>query len=133
MAGFPERVLVVDDDETLLEVEELALRRVGDIEIQTCESCDHAVSVVEMFVPDLILLDLKMPDKDGTDAVREFRQVEKLANTPIVFVTGEDKVVMLDEYKKLGVLGVIHKPFKPSDFVMNIQKLWQAHRFSGDE
>lgn len=130
MAGFPENVLIVDDDEVLLEIEELALKRAGDIAVQACATCDQAVEVAGTFTPDLVLLDLKMPGKDGTDVVREFRKMERLADVPIIFVTGEHKLVMQDEYRTLGVLGIIYKPFKPSEFIMNIQKFWQGSRFN---
>jgi len=124
MSGFPEKILIIDDDHALLEVEELALKRFGDIEVQLCDSCDQAVTAIENFTPELILLDLKMPDKDGTEAVRELRKIEKISGTPIIFVTGEHRVIMQDDYKVLGVIGIIYKPFKPSDFITGIQDLW---------
>lgn len=133
MAGFPENVLLVDDDDSILEIEELALRRVGDIQIKACNSCDQALELVNGFAPDLVLLDLKMPGRDGTEVVRAFRANDDLAYTPIIFVTGEHKVRMQDDYKALGVIGVIHKPFKPSELVTHVQKHWQAHRFAPDE
>ena len=127
MAGFPESIMVIDDDPAILEVEELALQRVGNIVIKTCEDCGKALTAArEGFVPDLILLDLKMPDRDGTVAVREFRAYDRLARVTIVGALG---VAMHDEYGVLGVIGVIHKPFKPSDLIMKIQKMWQTHCF----
>ncbi len=133
MAGFPEKVLVIDDDPMLLEMEEQALSRAGDIEIKTCNGYEEALSSVNGFVPDLILLDLRMPGKDGTETISDLKAVPQISKTPVIFVTGEHRVTMQDEYKELDVIGVIHKPFKPSDFIMSIQRLWQAYRFAPDE
>ena len=131
MAGFPKKIFIIDDDEHIREITHQALQIAGDIDIKSCASCDEALGVLnEGAAPDLVLLDLKMPDKDGTDTIRELRKLDAVKGTPIIFVTGIQKVAMMDEYKALGVLGVIHKPFLPSKFVGHIQKMWQEHSYS---
>lgn len=124
--------MIIDDDRTVLELEALTLKRAGNIQIRACENGEQAAEALRNFSPDIILLDLKMPGKDGTDVLRDLRQISRTAQTPVIFVTGEEQLEMREEYKVIGVLGIVQKPFKPSELVMTIQKLWQVYRFSAD-
>ena len=132
MPGFPENVMIIDDDQTLLDLEEASLKRAGNICVRKCGNYEQAVEVLSIFTPDLILLDLRMPGRNGTDVLRALKTMENATDIPVIFVTGESRIEMQEDYRKLGVLGVIYKPFKPSDFIMSVQKLWQTHRFSND-
>jgi DNA-binding NtrC family response regulator len=133
MPGFPETILIVDDDEDLLTLQEEALKRVGDIAIHKSNSYDLAKEYLTTTKPDIVLLDLRMPGKDGTVVLADMRKLEGCENIPVIFVTGETQVLMQDSYYKLGVLGVIHKPFKPSAYITTIQQLWQKQRFQGEK
>jgi CheY-like chemotaxis protein len=66
--------------------------------------------------PDLILLDLRMPDMDGVEFVREVRANRALSGIPIVLTTAEpeDSVLMI-QARALGVAGVVRKPWKPQE------------------
>ncbi len=129
LASFPEKILIVDDEIIYLTALEMALKKVGQIQVKACESVDEALSIVEEFEPDLITLDLRMPEKNGVDAVRELRKIESLEETPIVFCTSEKKIGMEDRFETLGILGIIYKPFKPMEFCTDIQQLWMAHKY----
>ena len=65
---------------------------------------------------DLILLDLRMPDMDGVEFVREVRTNPALSRIPIVLTTAEpEDSVLLIQARALGVAGVVHKPWKPQE------------------
>lgn len=127
MSGFPQNILVVDDDRQILEIVSEGLLRAGDVMVKVCQSCDEAVSIAHDFSPDLILLDLAMPDKDGPETIRVLHEVFGEDSKPMIFVTGNTQVVMQDDYKKLGVIGIVYKPFRPSELAVKIQGLWQKH------
>ncbi len=82
------KVLIVDDDPELSRLLACILDRMGD-----CEVCQEnwslsALRTAREFRPNVIVLDIKMPGKDGNTLCAEFRRDPDLATTPIVFVTG---------------------------------------------
>jgi CheY-like chemotaxis protein len=68
-----------------------------------------------------------MKKMNGPDVVNALRQRPESAHVPIIFITGT-RVVMTDEYKNLGVIGVIPKPFDIGKLADEIARLWAAHR-----
>lgn len=133
MPGFPERILVIDDDAATLQLISLALQKAGDVDVRLCESADAALAIMPSFVPDLILLDLIMPEKDGTHMLAALRDNEELKGIPVIIITMEDRVHMMEAYKKLGVLGILHKPFDSGGLLTDVQRLWQLYRFAPDK
>ena len=124
MLGFPEKVLVIDDDALVRDVLVSALMSVAGVKVKACGSSNEALDLAPTFAPELILLDLKMPVKDGTAFLAEFQSKCEAHDVPIIFVTGAGDVEMKDEYKALGVIGVIHKPFKPKELIHHIRRIW---------
>jgi len=78
--------------------------------------------------PDLILLDLRMPDMNGSDTINELRKTPSYNHAPVIFVTERTKVTMIDAYKVLGVIGVIHKPLDPKTLKSQILGYWHDCR-----
>lgn len=107
------KLLHVDDDSDILEVAKLALEVSGDCEVLSCSSGQEALEAAEAFAPDVLLLDVMMPDMSGPTTLEEMRKIHSLADVPVIFMTAS---VMADEVQKLWDLGaveVIHKPFDP--------------------
>ncbi len=77
--------------------------------------------------PDIILLDLKMPKMSGPDVITELRKKPYGIKVPIIFMTGT-RVVMTEQYRDLGVIGVIHKPFDIAKLADEIGAMWRAHQ-----
>jgi CheY-like chemotaxis protein len=120
------RILLVDDDPDIRDVATLALRTTGGYAVVPCGSAREAVDRVPSFRPDLILLDVWMPETDGFGALKALRAIEATSETPVVFMTG----VRIDEiarYQELGCLGVIPKPFDPTALPARLEGLWGRH------
>lgn len=81
------KILFVDDEEKFLKAVKLNLEETDEYEVRTESSGKKALSVAQEFRPDLIFLDIVMPDIDGGEVAHQIRADENLKNIPIVFLT----------------------------------------------
>jgi len=115
-----ERILVVDDEPDLLELVRVNLRQ-ASYEVETAETGREALECLRRRPPDLLVLDLMLPDLSGTDVCRQVRQDPKLAALPIIMLTAKadevDRVVGLE----LGADDYVTKPFSPRELVLRVR------------
>ena len=83
----PKKILIVDDEEKILELLEkkLSIERFG---VVTATRGQEAVEKATAYLPDLILMDIMLPDLDGAEAVRMLKDNASTANIPIIFLSG---------------------------------------------
>jgi len=122
-ARMIKRVLYVEDDPDIRAVAELALVDVGGFEVQLCESGQQALAVFERFSPDLVLLDVMMPGMDGPQTLRALENRVDGFAVPVVFMTARLQPSEVAEYRVLGAIGVIPKPFDPMTLADEIRDL----------
>lgn len=84
------RVLVVDDDKDILELLEYNLEKEG-FAVKTIDESQDAVTVAKDFSPDLIILDIMMPHRNGIEICRELRSMKRFADTYIFFLTAKSE------------------------------------------
>lgn len=120
-----ERILLVEDDPDIRLVARLALESVGAFEVEPCGSGREAIDRAPGFQPQLILMDLMLPDLDGVATVEALRRLPSLAATPVIFVTARTEQEDVDRLEELGALGVIVKPFDPMTLSDAIRELWE--------
>lgn len=125
-----QRILVVDDEPDIREIIRLSLELVGNFEILLCSSGHEALELAAGFVPDLLLLDVMMPDLDGPDTLLALRRIPELRQTPAIFLTARVQERNLIEYSAIGVLNVIAKPFNPMTLASTLEAIWSEHRGS---
>jgi CheY-like chemotaxis protein len=105
-------VLAVDDEPINIEFIVKGLGR--EYEILAATSGREALELVERCLPDLVILDVKMPDMDGYETYRRLKEIEAFKDTPVIFVSGLDA----EEYELLGLeLGAadyLIKPIRPA-------------------
>lgn len=120
--GAPmKRILAVDDTAIILTRITDALR--NDYEVTTINSGIRALKYLQQEKPDLILLDIQMPNKDGIETLREIRAMRGLADIPVIMLTGvEDKSSVL-ESARLGICDYILKPFSSEDLLARIRRV----------
>lgn len=116
-------ILVVDDDQTSLDIVDLVLERAGYTVVRS-SSGTSAVSGVEEANPDLILIDLMMPHMSGQQAVQQMRS--KGVKVPIVAFTALDEPGIHQEAREAGCDLIVTKPCKSSDLVRGIQSLLET-------
>ncbi|SHN22179.1 two-component system, OmpR family, alkaline phosphatase synthesis response regulator PhoP [Cyclobacterium lianum] len=118
------KVLVVDDEEDIIEILRYNLEKEG-YEVSTADNGVKAVKKAISFQPDIILLDIMMPNQDGVETCRQIREVPELKNTFIIFLTARS-----EEYSEVAAFDVgaddyIHKPIKPRALISRIAALFR--------
>ena len=82
------KILIVDNDPEITDLIKIALETMGRFRVHTENDPACAVSAAKDFAPDLIIMDIKMPDLDGADVAIRLQAEPSLSQTPIVFLTG---------------------------------------------
>jgi two-component system, OmpR family, alkaline phosphatase synthesis response regulator PhoP len=114
------KILLVDDDPDIIELLEYNLKKEG-YEMASANDGVQAVEVAKIFKPDLILLDVMMPQQDGIETARQLRQLPDFKDTYILFLTAR-----AEEYTEVAAFDVgaddyIVKPIKPRALVSRIK------------
>lgn len=117
------RVLVAEDDPDILAVVALALGRAGGMEVTSCPDGSAALDQVLAVNPDLILLDVMMPELDGLETLARLRADPRTAAIPVVFMTARVHPRDLELYHARGAFAVIAKPFDPLTLAQQLRKL----------
>lgn len=118
-------ILYVEDDLDIQAVAKIALEVVGGLSLKICSSGAEAlVAAAAGFVPDLLLLDVMMPNMDGPTTLSELRKITTTASTPVIFMTAKVQSAELDFYTSLGAIGIIAKPFDPMALSTQVSALW---------
>ena len=126
MAGYC--ILHVDDDENIRALTALAFDLVGGGEVRSAACGAEALQLLAGGLrPDLILLDVMMPDMDGPAVLAGVRDLPAHRNTPIVFMTAQTQDRELSDLMALGAAGVVIKPFDPMTLGQQIRALVEAH------
>ncbi|MBN1440981.1 MAG: response regulator [Anaerolineales bacterium] len=124
------RVLSIDDEKEILDLIRLILGRKG-YEVEGAIGGEAGLAKARSWKPDLILLDLMMPDMDGWEVFHRIRADDTLANVPVIVVTA--RAQSIDRVLGLHVARVndyVSKPFTPQDLVESVERVLAA-RFTG--
>src|SRR5580658_2832369 len=113
-------VLVVDDSPDTLRLLTDALEEAG-MTVLVAREGEHALSIVEKVVPDVILMDALMPGTDGFATCRKLKQNRALAHVPIIFMTGLTDTEHIIEGLEAGGVDYISKPIVPGELLARIR------------
>ncbi|MEN9203552.1 MAG: response regulator [Thermostichus sp. DG_1_6_bins_120] len=127
MAASLQRILLVEDDPDIQAVTRLALEAVGGFTVGICSCGKQALEEAVGFSPDLILLDVMMPVMDGPTTLKALRELSPLRDTPVIFMTAKVQTHEVENYKQLGAVDVICKPFDPMNLSSTIRTIWATH------
>ncbi|MBF0369685.1 MAG: response regulator [Magnetococcales bacterium] len=125
MSKSLERILYAEDEPDIQEVAGLALEAVGGFTLKICDNGQIAVDAVGDFQPDLLLLDVMMPTMDGPSALKAIRSLPGYENLPAIFMTAKVQPNEVGEYKAMGALDVIPKPFDPMTLADTVREIWE--------
>ncbi len=121
------KILYVEDEPDIQAVARLALEAVGGYTIDIASSGEEALGKAAGFQPDLILLDVMMPKMDGPTTLQALRGMPDFIQTPVIFMTAKVQPHEVAQYKALGAIGVIAKPFDPMKLSAEVGELWSKH------
>lgn len=117
------KILVVDDEDDILNFLELVLREKG-YEVLTAGGGQEALTQAQMSKPDLVLLDIMMPQMDGWEVLKLLRVDEETAKVPVAMLSArtdaQDRVQGLQE----GAVDYIFKPFSLQDLLKKIESIF---------
>ncbi|MDH5472872.1 MAG: response regulator [Gammaproteobacteria bacterium] len=118
------KIMYVEDQPDIQMVAKVALESVGGFDVLICSGGEEALQKVIAFDPDLILLDVMMPGMDGPTTKKELEKKPEIASKPVIFMTAKIQPTEVAEYKKMGALDVIPKPFDPMTLSDQIREIW---------
>lgn len=119
-----EKLMLVEDDNDIRTVAAMALEMVGGLKVCACQSGSAALAAMKEFAPQLVLLDVMMPDMSGPDVLRALRQDPLTAGLPVVFMTAKVQTEEIQELRRLGALEIIAKPFDPMTLADQVKAIW---------
>ncbi|HXP61472.1 MAG TPA: response regulator transcription factor [Dongiaceae bacterium] len=126
------KILVVDDEPEAVELVEFNLRQAG-FEVVTAADGAEALKKARALLPNLMVLDLMLPEVDGLDVCKMIRRDPVTAAIPIVMVTAKaaeiDRILGLE----LGADDYITKPFSPRELILRIKKILQRSQAAAEE
>ena len=117
--GQRKRILYIEDEADLQWLVKHILESVGGFDVAVCGSGAEGLRRMAEFDPDLVLLDVMMPEMDGFSVLRALRARPEGAVLPVVFLTARPQLD--NEYLALGANGVIAKPFEPNRLVEQVR------------
>ncbi len=122
------RVLIVDDDSALLQAlpQAVALRLGKEVEVQTCESAIHALTLIEVQDYDAIVTDIKMPGIDGLVLLSKIQELRP--ETPTLLITGHGDHTLAIQALRGGAYDFIQKPIDRDYFVAALRRAIQTHQ-----
>jgi len=119
-------ILCIDDDESILEIVKLCLDFTSNAVVEICLGGQTGLERIKTIRPDIILLDVMMPDMHGEQVLLDVRQNPDFDETAIIFMTARAQQEEIERYISLGVAGVITKPFEPMSLYREITLLRES-------
>jgi DNA-binding response OmpR family regulator len=124
-ASVMPKILVVDDEPDAIELLKVNLKSAG-YDVTTAADGDEALKKARSLLPDLIILDLMLPEVDGLEVCKILRRDQRVCATPIIMLTAKaaeiDRVLGLE----LGADDYVTKPFSPRELVLRVKRLLRA-------
>ncbi len=113
-------ILIVDDNPKNLQVLGNVLTEKG-YEVAAALSGESALDFVKNENPDLILLDIMMPEMDGFEVCRRLKMLERIREIPVIFLTAKTETEEVVKGFNLGAVDYITKPFKPTELLVRVR------------
>jgi two-component system response regulator VicR len=119
----PRRVVVIEDDPEMIELVKLILAKDG-FDVAGANNGRDGLGIIEESQPDVVLLDLMMPDMDGWEVYQSMKAQDSMKNIPVIIITA--KAQSIDRVLGLHIAKVddyITKPFSPSELLTSVRKV----------
>lgn len=107
------RILLIDDEDDIREIAQLSLEMIGGWAVTTANSGNRGLETARTQRPDAILLDVMMPGLDGFATFQKLQADPQTRYIPVILLTAKVQSADRQKFDRLGVSGVIAKPFEP--------------------
>ncbi len=115
-------VFFIDDSATMREVIKVAFRR-ENMQVVACNDAASAFAQIEQNVPDVVITDVIMPDKDGYEVCQFIKQHPRLSKTPVILMSGVVNKSVADKAFAVKADELVRKPFQPQDLITRVKHL----------
>jgi DNA-binding response OmpR family regulator len=102
------KIAIIEDDPVISQMYRMKFEADG-FDVQLANNGKSGIALVETFIPDIILLDLQMPEMNGVDALEAIRKNEKSKDTPVIILTNLGEEESPKQLQSLGIIGYIVK------------------------
>jgi len=116
------KILVAEDEKDIRELVVFTLRFAG-YDVWTARDGVEAVEIARKVLPDLVLMDVRMPRMTGYEACEAMKQAEGLKDIPVVFLSAKGQEAEILRGLKSGAVAYILKPFAPADLTLRVKEL----------
>ncbi len=121
-------VLIIDDEKDLCKLVKSNLESTGKYEVVTAYTGDEGVAQARAVFPDLIILDIKMPGKDGFEVCNVLKQDKQTTKIPLVFLTSYEDEETARKAVNLGANGYLVKPFNHESLLYTVESFIRYRR-----
>lgn len=119
------RILIVDDEPNIVMTLDYALQKNG-YEVFIARDGFEALEIADKKVPDLVLMDIMMPDMDGYETFEKLKQNKKLDTTKLIFLSAKNKQSDIDKGLEMGADDYLTKPFSMKKIIKTIEETLNA-------
>jgi len=117
------RILLIEDDPDIQRMVQLSLKFQGGHEVSVASGVQEGIEKAEREKPDLILLDVMMPEMDGYETCRRLKANPATASIPVVFLSARAQQSEIEKGRSLGAIGYLVKPFDPMTLSDQLQAM----------
>ena len=122
------KVLLIDDEKDIRTVADISLWRIGNFDVTLVENGKEGLSAAAAIRPDVILLDMMMPEMDGITVLKKLKENPETRDIPVIFMTARVRDKEKAEYAAHGAKGIIDKPFDPLSLAGQVRKICDAEQ-----
>ena len=127
MKIMSQKILIIDDEEDVKEIAQMGLEMAANWNVITASSGKEGIELAELQQPEVILLDLMMPEWDGKETLKQLKANNKTSNIPVILMTAKTQSAIAPELINLDLIGIITKPFRPLELSEQITNMLDSN------
>lgn len=116
-------ILIIDDEEDVKDIAQMGLEMAADWNVFTASSGKEGLTLAASTQPEVILLDLMMPEWDGKETLQHLKANQSTSSIPVILMTAKTQSAIATELSELDLAGVITKPFRPLELPEKITNI----------
>ncbi|MEK7442119.1 MAG: response regulator [Chloroflexota bacterium] len=121
------KILIAEDERDIRELITFTLRYAGH-EVTQAANGEEALALAKQTIPELILMDVRMPKMTGYEACRHIKADDTLKNIPVVFLSAKGQETEIQTGLEVGATDYILKPFAPDQLIKRVSEILAANK-----